>query len=120
MSNDVTLSAKPIFSGDYKVPYGMVRKGDKVFAEKTVSFNGKSMTLISLTEGGAPVGYVPSGFLTPYNDYVTPALIENTQTIGGNAKKRVTDALMIILIGFTVTFAALFIERRLLFDAGQE
>lgn len=120
LSNDVMLSAKPIFSGDYKVPYGSVSKGDKVFAEKTVSFNGKSMTLISLTEGGAPVGYVPSGFLTPYNDYVTPALIENTQTIGGNAKKRVTDALMIILIGFTVTFAALFIERRLLFDAGQE
>ncbi len=118
ITNDEYLLSKPVYDEVYAL--NKIQKDTQVFAIKEYKFNGKAFTLISLTENGEPCGYVPSGYLTENNNHVMIAQTTTNATIGKNAKKTVTDSIMIILIGFTLTFSALFIEYKLLFKTNDK
>ncbi len=113
ISNDTTTFAKPIFDDNYKLT--AITKGQEVYAIKTITFNGKSMTLISTEKDGDAIGYVVNGYLI---DKIIPTdtQITNTQVLlGGNAEKRLVTTCMILLISLTITLSLILIERKLLF-----
>lgn len=113
ISNETAVFAKPIFDDNYKVT--TLNKGETVYAIKTVEFNNKSMTLISLEENGEPIGYTVSGYLCD-SIIETNTKITNSQIlIGGNAEKRIVTTCMILLIALTITLSLIFIENKLLF-----
>ncbi len=113
ISNDASVFSKPIFDENYKI--NSLKKGEEVYAIKTIKFNGKSITLIAKEPNKSPIGYVVSGYLID-EIIVPPTLNEPTQTvIGGGAEKRIVTTLMILLISFTITFALIVIENKLLF-----
>ncbi len=118
VSNDEYLLAKPVYNQTFALD--KILKDTEVYLIKEYAFNGKKFTLISLTENGEPCGYLPSGYLVETTNYVNPNSVTTTQTIGNNAKKTVTDSIMILLIGFTLTFTALFIEYKLLFKTNDK
>ena len=117
ISNTEYLFAKPIYNSNYQL-YS-IEQGAIVYKIKEYSFNNTKYTLISLTEDGEAYGYIPSGYLVDSINYKNEAYIENTLTIGQNSKKTVTDSLMIMLIGLTITLTALFIEYKVLFKSGK-
>ncbi|MBO5851753.1 MAG: hypothetical protein J6R29_05435, partial [Clostridia bacterium] len=117
ITNTEYLFAKPIYNQNYLL--NRIEKGTTVYKIKEYSFNNRKFTLVSLTENGEPCGYIPSGYLASSIDYKNEAYTEQTLTIGVNSKKTVVDALMIILIAFTITATALFIEYKLLFKSGK-
>ena len=113
ISNDASVFSKPIFDENYKI--NSLKKGEEVYAIKTIKFNGKSITLIAKEPNKSPIGYVVSGYLID-EIIASPTLNEPTQTIiGGGAEKRIVTTLMILLISFTITFALIVIENKLLF-----
>ena len=80
-----------------------------------ITFNGKTMTLVSLEKGGSAIGYVVNGYLLT-EIITTPTYNDESQIlIGGNAEKRIVTTLMILLIALTITISLLFIESKLLF-----
>ena len=113
ISNDTTIFAKPIFDENYKLL--TLEKSKEVYAIKTITFNGKSMTLISTEKDGEAIGYTVSGYLV--NDIITTDIQKaNTQLLlGGNAEKRIVTTCMILLIALTITISLIFIESKLLF-----
>ncbi len=117
ITNTDYLFAKPICNQNYQL--NSIEKGTTVYKIKEYSFNNRKFTLVSLSENGEPYGYIPSGYLTNSIEYKNEAYTEQTLTIGVNSKKTVLDALMIILIAFTITATALFIEYKLLFKSGK-
>ncbi len=117
ISNTEYLFAKPIYNQNYGLQN--IEQGTTVYLIKEYSFNNTKYTLISLTQNGEPYGYVPSGYLVDSINYLNDNYVQTLQTIGGNGKKTVTDALMIMLIGLTITLTALFIEYKLLFKSGK-
>ena len=113
ISNATTTFAKPIFDANYQL--ATLSKGDVVYAIKTITFNGKTMTLVSLEKGGNAIGYVVNGYLLT-EIITTPTYNDESQIlIGGNAEKRIVTTLMILLIALTITISLLFIESKLLF-----
>ncbi|MBR5439606.1 MAG: hypothetical protein IKV61_05260 [Clostridia bacterium] len=117
ISNTEYVFAKPIYNSSYLL-YS-IEKGTKIYLIKEYCFNNTKYTLISLSKNGEPYGYVPSGYLTNSVDYKNEPYLTTTNKIGENSQKSVTDALMIMLIGLTITLTALFIEYKLLFKSGK-
>ena len=113
LSNNSHLYAKPIVDNNYKLI--SLSKGQKVYAYNEYKFNKTSMTLISLEEGGAPLGYIVSGYLQKTNLTSGKDLTSTTTTIGSNASKRVKSTLFILIISLTLTLALIFIESKTLF-----
>ena len=54
-------SSPVIFDENYKI--NSLKKGEEVYAIKTIKFNGKSITLIAKEPNKSPIGYVVSGYL---------------------------------------------------------
>ena len=117
ITNTDYVFSKPIQSQNYLL-YS-IEKGTTVYKIIEYSFNNKNYTLVSLTENGEPYGYIPSGYLTSSIEYKNESYGESTHVLGKNSEKTVLDALMIILIAFTITATALFIEYKLLFKSGK-
>ena len=113
LTNNAHIYSKPIVDSNYKL--NTLNKGQKVYAYNEYKFNKTSMTLISLEEGGEPVGYIVSGYLQNTNSTISKELETSTTTIGEGAAKRVKSTIFILIISLTVTLAIIFIESKLLF-----
>lgn len=114
ISNDTYTYAKPIFDNNYKLIE--IKKGTAVYPIKKVTFNDTEMTLISLSENGEPCGYVVSGYVTDLTFTPSTTESETVKIVSGDNGKHFNDVLMILIIAFTITAAALIIEKKLLFD----
>ena len=106
--------AKPIFDENYKLT--SLTKGDTVYAIKTITFNGKSMTLVSTEENGEAIGYIVNGYLCDEIFALDTQKTSSQILLGGNAEKRIVTTLMILLIALTITLSLIFIESKLLFN----
>ena len=93
-----------------------LQSNDIVYALKSVTFNGVSMTLVSKDGSLEPYGYVISGYLT--DEIITPQSSSDSviKVVDGNGNKHFNNVLMIFIIALTVTLVSLFIEKKLLFD----
>ncbi len=114
LTNDTTVFSRPIFDNAYALEE--VLKGQTLYALKTITFNDKSMTLVSLTKDGEPIGYVLSGYL---NNGIASEITLSTgseSVVTSDGKKHFNNVLMIGVIALTITLVALFIEKKLLFD----
>lgn len=114
LTNNTAVFSRPIFDNAYSL--NEVSKGQTVYAHKTITFNGKSMTLISFTEDGKTEGYVLSGYL---NEKIASGVTMSSGTdsvVTSDGKKHFNNVLMIGVIALTITLIALFIEKKLLFD----
>jgi hypothetical protein len=114
ISNDTSVYSKPLFASAYKI--STLEKGSIVYAIKEVEFNGSSLTLISNSENGAPIGYIISGYLNGETQTLVTTKTETSNVVGGDGKRHFNTVLMILIIAFTVTATALFIEKKLIFD----
>ncbi|MBR3804218.1 MAG: hypothetical protein IKJ14_02590 [Clostridia bacterium] len=114
ISNDTSVYSKPLFASAYKI--STLEKGSIVYAIKEVEFNGSSLTLISDSENGEPIGYVITGYLNGETQTLVTTKTETSNVVGGDGKRHFNTVLMILIIAFTVTATALFIEKKLIFD----
>lgn len=114
ISNPTNVFSRPIFDNNYSL--SEVIKGQTVYAHKTIMFNGKSMTLISLTEESKPIGYVISGYLSDKQISGITLSSGSDSVVTSDGKKHFNNVLMIGVIALTITLVALFIEKKLLFD----
>lgn len=113
LSNNSHVYSKPIVDNNYKLI--ALEKGQKVYAYNEYKFNKSRMTLISLDEGGDPVGYIVSGYLKTTNLSTGKDYKSNTTTIGSGADKQVKSSIFTVIIALTLTLALIFIESKLLF-----
>ncbi len=113
LSNNSHLYAKPIVDSNYKLI--SLNKGQKVYAYNEYKFNKTSMTLISLNEGGEPIGYIVSGYLRLTMESSGKNIESTETTIGTNASKRTKTTALMLIISLTITLALIFIESKLLF-----
>ncbi len=114
ISNETSVFAKPIFDDNYKI--STLDKGEVVTVLKQVDFNGTTMSLISIDDGATPYGYIVSGYLNGETISSVSSSSETMIIAGGDGKRHFNNVLMVLTIAFTVTFVALFIEKRMLFD----
>lgn len=112
VSNNVKYFSRPIFDNNYNI--GSFEKGATVYKTLKVSFNGKTFILVS-DENGSAIGYVPEGYLT--NVILTSGTVktETSTAVFENASQRKKNVLMIMIIAFTLTASALFLEFKILF-----
>ncbi|MBO7214827.1 MAG: hypothetical protein J6V66_04950 [Clostridia bacterium] len=114
ISNQTTVFAKPIFSQNYALQ--TIDKNTSVKALLEVKFNGVSMTLITTSEDNEPLGFIVSGYLNGELESTVTTTTNKTAIVSSDGKKHFNTVLMITIIAFTLTFVALFIEKKLLFD----
>ncbi len=114
ITNETTVFAKPIFDSSYKI--STLDKGETVTVLNQVDFNGTTTSLISIDGGETAYGYIVSGYLN--GEIITPAISNTKQLtlVGGDGNRHFNNVLMVLIIAFTITFIALFIEKKLLFD----
>lgn len=112
ISNDVTFFSRPIFDDKYSV--GTALKSQKVAARYKVTFNNTSFVLLE-DENGVLLGYVPEGYLTSDVLTLPSTTITSNETIFENGSRRTSNVLMVMIIAFTLTAAALIIEYKTLF-----
>ncbi|MBO5927142.1 MAG: hypothetical protein J6Q38_06295 [Clostridia bacterium] len=118
LSNNAQIYSKPIADDNYKLT--RLNKGTALYAVTEYKFNKTGMTLVSLSENGAPIGYVVSGYLRTSNLVDGGEYVEAQSTIGDDASKQVTATALILLIAFTVTATLIFIESKLLFKEDKQ
>ncbi len=114
ITNDTIVFSRPIFDNAYALDE--LTKGQTVYAIKSIYFNSKSMTLISDSHDGKPIGYVISGYL---NDQIISGVTVSSGSdsiVTSDGRKHFNNVLMIGIIALTITLIALFIEKKLLFD----
>ncbi|MBE5743474.1 MAG: hypothetical protein E7358_02020 [Clostridiales bacterium] len=114
LTNSTTVFSRPLFDNFYMLDE--VIKGQTVYAIKDVTFNGKTMTLVSLTDGGKPYGYVLSGYLSNQTNSGITISSGTDSVVTSDGRKHFNNVLMIGIIALTITLIALFIEKKLLFD----
>lgn len=114
LTNSTTVFTRPIFDNAYAIEE--LIKDQTVYALKTITFNNKSMTLISLTENSPPVGYVITGYLNDQNNSGLTISSGTNSVVTSDGRKHFNNVLMIGIIALTITLIALFIEKKLLFD----
>lgn len=112
-SNQVKIYSRPMFDDNYNV--SLVDKNTKIYEKKRITFNGKTASLVSLTENGESIGYIFSGYLV--DAPVTPFEYDNSvsATFGENANRKAVIPFMILIIAVTLTASLLIIENKILF-----
>ncbi len=113
LSNNAHVYSKPIVNNYYKL--STTNKGQALYPIKEFKFNKTSMTLVSNEEGGAPIGYVVSGYLRNTTQTTNKDFDTTIEIIGTNGNKQIKTTILILLIAFTVTATLILIETKLLF-----
>lgn len=114
ITNDTATYSRAIV--DEKIEVGTACKNNKVYLLKTITFNNKTIALISNNENLTPTGYILQGYLKDEIENPNTLISQEIIVIKDNSSRKVSNVLSILAIALAVTVAMLILEKKLLFN----
>ncbi len=114
ITNDTAIYSRPII--DDKITVNSFGKNKQVYIIKTITFNNKTLALISDNDSLTPSGYILEGYL---KDEITPTntlINEDVSITNDNSSRKISNVISILSIALALTVAMLILEKKLLFN----
>ena len=114
ITNDTNIYSRALV--DEKIIVDTVDKNTKVYLLKTITFNNKTLALISTNDNLTPTGYILQGYLKDEIVTENTLLNEDVSIANDNSSRKISNVFSVLAIALAVTVAMLILEKKLLFN----
>ncbi len=114
ITNDTYVYTRPIIDDNFAIE--SLTKNSQVYLLKTITFNNKTLTLISKDDTLTPTGYILNGYLKNELAYDNTTTSNDITIVSDDASRKISNVLAVLAIALAVTVAALILEKKLLFN----